>query len=253
VTNCNTTQHTVTQRNTLQHTATHCKTLQHTAKHCNTLQERGTYYNHQERHAESSQRHGDFLGEPLTTFASPAHPLGCLCLQCVAVCCSVLQYVVACGSVLQREYVVPYKDPVHKRPIVSFVRKIELHCSCCNETSTTQLSNDGAWSTFFFFGCDHKNTPSYIHSVVCVCILLVCVGVCWCVLVCIAVCCSVLQGVAVICTHQAYLLFICHMPPIYMTPLHYRSHMPCKNTKSTSHLSCIHMSHASYIHYTTPL
>ena len=261
MTNCNTTQHTVTQRNTLQHTATHCKTLQHTAKHCNTLQERGTYYNHQERHAESSQRHGDFLGEPLTTFASPAHPLGCLCLQCVAVCCSVLQYVVACGSVLQREYVVPYKDPVHKRPIVSFVRKIELHCSCCNETSTTQLSNDGAWSTFFFLVATTR-TPLPIFTQLFVCAfcwcVLVYVGVCWCVLRCVAVCSRVLLWFAhtrpISYSYVTCLLYIwhhsiieaicpartprvlptchasiCHMPPIYITPLHCRGHIACKH------------------------
>jgi len=220
VTNCNTTQHTVTQRNTLQHTATHCKTLQHTAKHCNTLQERGTYYNHQERHAESSQRHGDFLGEPLTTFASPAHPLGCLCLQCVAVCCSVLQCVVACGSVLQREYVVPYKDPVHKRPIVSFVPKLNYIAPVATKPPqhSCQMMVLGA---HFFFWLRPQEQP-FLYSLSCLCVHFV--GVCWCMLVCVGVYCGVLQ-----------------CAPGCCCDLH------------TPGLSLIHMSHASYIYDTTPL
>ena len=144
--------------------------------------------------------------------------------------CSILQCVVVCGSAMQREYVVPYKIPVQRRPIVSFVQKLTYkapvatkppqHSCCCNQTSATQLSSDGTWSAFFF--CLRPQGHPSVCSLSCLCLQFV--GVCWCVLVCVGVYCGVLQCAGGCCC-------------VLYTP----------------GLSIIHMSHASYIYDTTPL
>ena len=140
-THCNSLQHTATHCNTLQHTATHCNTLQHTATHCNTLQHTATehilsitmsliikrsindslvqkraplfyqkyYQNSWHIKGIFWQMKGPFwqmlsiwlLWFKIGLFSLNTGQTWCLCVACVAACCSVLQCVAVRCSVLQ--------------------------------------------------------------------------------------------------------------------------------------------------------